>query len=237
MLETLKNIQSSKDLEVIIKELYGQLVSIHEFVDSITASRNINISIIKREGQKIGYIAWSIEKEKNADLDEEKEIFSLIVDEIVTLRDFRNSDISKMIIEDINALAKEKKCLSIEITLPSQTFWSIEDFVVYGKYVLSTFRVSKELKKKTEFVAIYNKIQVSVQPEIVEVMITKNDTFQLEVIESPKDYRRIIEEGYNPEIVSLLFYIEENQNLDELVQEINSITDWQEYSLSLLKNI
>ena len=60
------------------------------------------------------------------------------------------------------------------------------------------------------------------------------DAFQIEIIESPKDYRSIIENGYNPEIVSMVFYIEE-EKMEETIQEINNLCEWQEFAFSMVK--
>ena len=55
--------------------------------------------------------------------------------------------------------------------------------------------------KKTEFVQIFNTVSKGIKPEIIEVMVSKNEMYHLELIEEPLDYRKIIEEGYEPEIV------------------------------------
>jgi hypothetical protein len=67
-------------------------------------------------------------------------------------------------------------------------------------------------------------------------MVSKNGSYQLEIIEEPTDYRKLLEQGYNPEIISMVFYIED-EAIEESMKSINSITEWQEYSISLVKMI
>ncbi|MFW9852367.1 MAG: hypothetical protein ACFFDS_05465, partial [Candidatus Thorarchaeota archaeon] len=199
-------------------------------------SRNAQINLICLNEDNIGYIIWLVETEKEEDEEIKKEIKTLVIEEIVILSDYRNDDIVKQIISDIDILANQQTCPNIELTLPSQSFWLIPFFIQEGEYSSSVLRVSKELAKKTEFVQIYNTINEGIKPEFIEVMVSKNDTYGIEIIEEPSDYRRIIEQGYNPEIISMLFYIED-ENLEELLKSINAITDWQEFAFSLVKKI
>ncbi|MCK4971761.1 MAG: hypothetical protein KAS52_00435, partial [Candidatus Heimdallarchaeota archaeon] len=95
---------------------------------------------------------------------------------------------------------------------------------------------TKELQKRTEFVSIYNNANEKIKPEFTEVLVSKNDSYQLEIIEEPTDYKKLLEQGFNPEIISMVFYIED-EAIEESMKLINNITDWQEYSISLVKMI
>ena len=163
-----------------------------------------------------------------------EKVKTLVIDEIVILPDFHKPETAKELIGDIDDLSKNKECSMIEMTLPSQSFWIIPIFIQEGEYVTSALRVTKELQKRTEFVSIYNNSNEKIKPEFTEVMVSKNGAYQLEIIEEPTDYRKLLEQGFNPEIISMVFYIED-EAIEESMKLINSITEWQEYSISLVK--
>ncbi len=234
MFEKVDEKNNYEELRVVLENLYGEEISTKEFVDSAIVSRNAQINLICLNEKNIGYIIWLVEIEKEEEEEIKRDIKTLVIEEIVILLDYRDNDTIKQLLLDIDNLATHQTCPNIELTLPSQSFWLIPFFVQEGGYSSSVLRVSKELAKKTEFVQIYNTINEGIKPELIEVMVSKNDTYGIEIIEEPSDYRRIIEQGYNPEIISMLFYIED-ENLEELLKDINAITDWQEFAFSLVK--
>ena len=234
MLNHLTKIESSKELKLLLENLYGDHLTIQELVESMITAKNAKLSLIEHQDGAIGYLIWLTETEKEEEEEEITIIKTLVVDEIVILQQHQDLEVAKPFISELDNLAKEKECKSIEITLPSQSFWLIPIFIQEGGFTSSVLRVSKELMKKTEFVQIFNTVSKGLKPEIIEVMVSKNDMYHLEIIEEPLDYRKIIEEGYNPEIVSMIFYVEDEKMEDKLKQ-INDISEWQEYSFSLVK--
>jgi len=234
ILQDLSNPEASNELRELLEELYGEDISLEELIDSTFITRQAKIKLIVKDNRKIGYLIWFLESEKEEEMAETIE--TLIVDEIVILKDYHNKEIATELIGDIDRIANKNKVSNIEITLPSQSFWLIPSFIDEGGYSSSMLRVSKELAKKTEFIQIYNIIEKSIKPELIELMVSKGDTFQLEIIEEPKDYRGVIEGGFTPEIVSMLFYIED-VDMEKTLERINSITEWQEYTFSLIKRI
>ncbi len=236
MLKHITKIESSDELKQLLENLYGDHLSIQELVESMITAKNAKLSLIEHQDRIIGYLIWLIETEKEEEENKVTIIKTIVVDEIVFLNQHQDIEIAKPFIEELVNLAKGKECKSIEITLPSQSFWLIPIFIQEGGFSSSVLRVSKELMKKTEFVQIFNTVSKGVKPEIIEVMVSKNDMYHLELIEEPLDYRKIIEEGYEPEIVSMIFYVEDEQ-MEEKLKQINEITDWQEYSFSLVKSM
>lgn len=230
----LSNPQTSTELLNILKELYGEDILAQDLIDEAFLTKQAKINLIQQNNNDIGYLIYFIEKEK--DEESEKSIDSLIIDEIVILKAHHNIETANQLIQDIDSIKDSIKVNNIEITLPSQSFWLIPSFIDNGGYSSSMLRVSKELAKKTEFIQIYNTIEKGIKPELIELMISKNDTYQLEIIEEPKDYRSVIENGYTPEIVSMLFYIED-VDMEKILEQINAIADWQEYTFSLIKRI
>ena len=232
MLKKLSKPESSTELEQVVAKLYGEEVSISELIDSTTASKKVSISLFLEKEEIIGYLIWMLEIEVEEETKEK--IKTLVIDEIVILPDFHKPETAKELIGDIDDLSKNKECSMIEMTLPSQSFWIIPIFIQEGEYVTSALRVTKELQKRTEFVSIYNNANEKIKPEFTEVMVSKNGAYQLEIIEEPTDYRKLLEQGFNPEIISMVFYVED-EAIEESMKLINSITEWQEYSISLVK--
>jgi len=233
-LRELSNPQTSTELHDVLKELYGEDISPQDLIDATFLTKQAKINLIEQKNEKIGYLIWFLEKEK--DEESEETIDSLIIDEIVIMKTHYNTDTANQLIQDIESIEDKNKVSNTEITLPSQSFWLIPSFIDEGGYTSSMLRVSKELAKKTEFIQIYNTIEKGIKPELIELMVSKNDTYQLEIIEEPKDYRGVIENGFTPEIVSMLFYVED-VDMEKTLERINSITDWQEYTFSLIKRI
>jgi hypothetical protein len=233
-LRELSNPETSQELQDVLKELYGEDVSPQDLIDSTFLTKKAKINLVEQNNEKIGYLIWFLEKEK--DEESEKTIDSLIIDEIVILKTHHNIDTANQLIQNVENIKDESKVSSVEITLPSQSFWLIPSFIDEGGYSSSMLRVSRELAKKTEFIQIYNTIEKGIKPELIELMVSKNDTYQLEIIEEPKDYRSVIEGGFTPEIVSMLFYVED-VDMEKTLERINSITEWQEYTFSLIKRI
>ncbi|MCG3227156.1 MAG: hypothetical protein H7645_09565 [Candidatus Heimdallarchaeota archaeon] len=233
-LQELSNPQTSKELQDVLKELYGEDISPQDLIDTAFLTKQAKINLIEQKSEKIGYLIWFLEKEK--DEESEKTINSLIIDEIVIMKTHHNIDTASQLIQDVESIEKKNKVSNMEITLPSQSFWLIPNFIDQGGYSSSMLRVSKELAKKTEFIQIYNTIEKGIKPELIELMVSKNDTYQLEIIEEPKDYRSVLENGFTPEIVSMLFCVED-VDMEKTLERINSITDWQEYTFSLIKRI
>ena len=232
MFKAVKNPVDSSELKEIISILYGEQVSIQELIESTLTSKNATLSIINQNNTNLGYVVWLIETEIDDETSEKT--MTLIIDEIVVLPDFHNAETALELILDTDTLAKAKDCSMIEITLPSHSFWLIPVFIEEGKYITSALRVTKELEKRTEFVQIFNKSNESIKPEFIEVMASKAGDYQLAIIEEPKDYRKLLEEGSNPEIISMIFYLEV-ESVEESMKKINSIAEWQEYSISLVK--
>ncbi|MBY8999800.1 MAG: hypothetical protein KGD64_02700 [Candidatus Heimdallarchaeota archaeon] len=232
MLKNITKPESSKELKHVISTLYGDQVSSQELIDSTVAAKKASISLIEENNESGGYLIWLVETEVEEETKEK--IKTLVIDEIVLLPDFQTVETAKTLIESMDDLAKKEECTMIEMTLPSQSFWIIPIFIQDGEYATSALRVTKELQKRTEFVTIYNSSNESIKPEFVEVMVSKNDAYQLEIIEEPMDYRKLLEQGFNPEIISMVFYIEED-SIEESMKKINSIAEWQEYSISLVK--
>ncbi len=238
MFTELKNPNSSEELGNLLKKLYGSEISTEMFVEATLEDKNARISLIKAEEEDIGYLIWLKEKEiEEADEEEggkktETNIFA--IDEIVLLPSEQNEERAKEVVQNLDDEIMRNNCSIAEVTIPSQSFWLIPVLVNVGLFNVAILRVSKELEKKTEFVGIFNKIQEGIKPEIIELMISKEGTYQLELIEEPTDYKKILESGYSPEIVSMIFNVEENKE-KELLEEVNQITDWQEYAFSLVK--
>ncbi|MCG3220645.1 MAG: hypothetical protein H7641_04630 [Candidatus Heimdallarchaeota archaeon] len=233
-LHELSKPQTSTELKDLLEELYGEDISPQDLIDTAFLTKQAKINLVEQNNDKIGYLIWFLEREK--DEESEETIDTLIIDEIVIMKTHNNIEVANLLIQDIENLEKKNKVSNIEITLPSQSFWLIPSFIDEGGYSSSMLRVSKELAKKTEFIQIYNTIEKGIKPELIELMISKNDTYQLEIIEEPKDYRSVIENGFTPEIVSMLFYVED-VDMEKTLERINSITDWQEYTISLIKRI
>ena len=236
MFQDIKSPISSSELQILLKELYGDDVTNEMFVEATLENKDAHLNLIILDDIVSGYIIWFIEKEVEEEEELEEIITTIIltIDEIVVLPEKQNVENAKKIIGKIDELAKKNDCSIGEITLPSQSFWLIPTLTTIGDYNVAILRVSKELEKKTEFVGIFNKIQNDPKPEIIELMVSKEDVFQLEIIEEPTDYKKILESGYNPEIVSMIFNVEEN-NEEKLLNDVNKITEWQEYSFSLIK--
>jgi hypothetical protein len=236
MFQELKTPISSKELQILLNELYGDQVNTEMFIEATLGNKDAKLSLISFEEQICGYIIWLIEKEVEEDEDSGKKTTTTIlaIDEVVTRVCNQKQDTAEEVIKGIEEIAKKNKCSMVEITLPSQSFWLIPVLTTIGGYRVAILRVSKELERKTEFVGIFNKVQEDLKPEIIELMISKGDEFQLEIIEEPTDYKKIIENGYNPEIASMIFNVEENMG-EELLKKVNEIAEWQEYSFSLIK--
>jgi hypothetical protein len=234
----LKNPKSSKELENLIQKLYGSEISTDMFVEATLEDKNARISLIKAGEDNIGYLIWLKEKEVEEEDEEEggkkTEINIFAIDEIVLLPTEQNEERAKEVVQNLDKEIKKNDCSIAEVTVPSQSFWLIPVLVGVGLFNVAILRVSKELEKKTEFVQIFNKIQEGIKPDIIELMISKDGSYQLELIEEPTDYKRILESGYSPEIVSMIFNVEENKE-KELLEEVNQITSWQEFSFSLVK--
>jgi len=234
MLKKLSKPEVSTELEQVVAKLYGEQVSIQELIDSTTASKKASISLFLEKEEIIGYLIWMLEIEVEEETKEK--VKTLVIDEIVILPDLRKLETAKELIVDIDNLSRNEECTMIEMILPSQSFWIIPIFIQEGEYVTSALKVTKELLKRTEFVSIYNNANEKIKPEFTEVMVSKNDLYQLEIIEEPTDYKKLLEQGFNPEIISMVFYIED-EDIEESMKLINSITEWQEYSISLVKII
>ncbi|MCK4896421.1 MAG: hypothetical protein KAS47_06395 [Candidatus Heimdallarchaeota archaeon] len=232
MLKKLPKPETSTELEQVVAKLYGKQVSILELIDS--AARKASISLFLEKEDIIGYLIWMLEIE--VEEESKEKVKTLVIDEIVILPDFHKLETANELIGDIDTLSKNNECSMIEMTLPSQSFWIIPIFIQEGKYVTSALRVTKELQKRTEFVSIYNNANEKIKPEFTEVLVSKNDSYQLEIIGEPTDYKKLLEQGFNPEIISMVFYIED-EAIEESMKLINNITDWQEYSISLVKMI
>jgi hypothetical protein len=236
MFEKVDKKSNYEELKTVLETLYGEEISTEEFIESAIVSRNAQINLICLNEDNIGYIIWLVEVEKEEEEEIKKEIKTLVIEEIVILLDYRDDNTVNQLLLDIDNLANKQSCPNIELTLPSQSFWLIPFFIQNGGYSSSVLRVSKELAKKTEFVQIYNTVNEGIKPELIEVMVSKDDTYSIEIIEEPSDYKKLLEQGYNPEIISMLFYIED-ENLENLLKEINAITDWQEFAFSLIKKV
>ena len=236
MLKHLTKIESSEELKLLLENLYGEHLSIEELIESMITAKKAKLSLIEHQDEICGYLIWLTETEKEEEEKEVTIIKTMVVDEIVFMQKHQDVEVAKNFINELENLAKEKECKSIEVTLPSQSFWLIPIFIQEGGFASSVLRVSKELMKKTEFVQIFNTVSKGLKPEIIEVMVSKNETYHLEIIEEPLDYRKIIEEGYNPEIVSMIFYVED-EKMEEKLKQINDIANWQEYSFSLIKRL
>ncbi|MHA1551282.1 MAG: hypothetical protein ACTSUP_02135 [Candidatus Heimdallarchaeaceae archaeon] len=226
--------EASTELEQVVTKLYGTQVSVLELIDSTSATKKASISLFMEKEEIIGYLIWMLEIE--VEEESKEKIKTLVIDEIVILPDFHKLETAKELVGDIDTLSKSKECSMIEMTLPSQSFWIIPIFIQEGKFVTSALRVTKELQKRTEFVSIYNNAKEKIKPEFTEVMVSKNDSYQLEIIEEPTDYKKLLEQGFNPEIISMVFYIED-EAIEESMKSINGIAEWQEYSISLVKTI
>ncbi|MCK5409027.1 MAG: hypothetical protein KAJ30_02075, partial [Candidatus Heimdallarchaeota archaeon] len=226
--------EASTELEQVVTKLYGTQVSVLELIDSTSATKKASISLFMEKEEIIGYLIWMLEIE--VEEESKEKIKTLVIDEIVILPDFHKLETAKELVGDIETLSKSKECSMIEMTLPSQSFWIIPIFIQEGKFVTSALRVTKELQKRTEFVSIYNNANEKIKPEFTEVMVSKNDSYQLEIIEEPTDYKKLLEQGFNPEIISMVFYIED-EAIEESMKSINGIAEWQEYSISLVKTI
>lgn len=229
MFRDLDNPESSPQLKQLLYTLYGNEISIDEFVDSILGDTQEHISLLEVEGEPLGYCIWLIDIETDED-NEESRIF--VVDDLV-LKSFEQV---KQASKNIPSLIKEKalqtNCSLIDLSLPSQSFWLIPVFAEQG-FETTVLRVSKELVKKTEFVSIYTNITQSLSPQLIEVMVSKDDKFHLELIEEPKDYRRLLNENYTPEVVSIIFDLD-NYELLDLTEKVKEIAEWQEYAVSLI---
>ena len=234
MLKKLLKPEASTELEQVVTKLYGEQVSVLELIDSTAATKKATISLFLEKEEIIGYLIWMLEIEVEEESNEK--VKTLVIDEIVILPDFHKLETAKELIGDIDTLSKDIECSMIEMTLPSQSFWIIPIFIQEGKYVTSALRVTKELQKRTEFVSIYNNVNEKIKPEFTEVMVSKNGSYQLEIIEEPTDYKKLLEQGYNPEIISMVFYIED-EAIEASMEAINSIAEWQEYSISLVKMV
>lgn len=234
MLKKLSKPEASTELEQVVTKLYGKQVSVLELIDSTSATKKASISLFMEKEEIIGYLIWMLEIE--VEEESKEKIKTLVIDEIVILPDFHKLETAKELVGDIETLSKSKECSMIEMTLPSQSFWIIPIFIQEGKFVTSALRVTKELQKRTEFVSIYNNAKEKIKPEFTEVMVSKNDSYQLEIIEEPTDYKKLLEQGFNPEIISMVFYIED-EAIEESMKSINGIAEWQEYSISLVKTI
>ncbi len=234
----LKNPKSSNELENLIKKLYGSEISTEMFVEATLEDKKARISLIKTGEEDIGYLIWLKEKEVE-EADEEEggkrtEINIFAIDEIVLLPSEQNEERAKEVVQNLDEEIKKNNCSLAEITIPSQSFWLIPVLVNVGLFNVAILRVSKELEKRTEFVQLFNKIQEGIKPELIELMVSKDGTYQLELIEEPTDYKKILESGYSPEIVSMIFNVEENKE-KELLDKVKEITEWQEFSFSLVK--
>ena len=236
MFQELKSPINSKELQNLLNELYGDQVTTEMFVNATLENKESRLSLISSGDQICGYIIWLIEDEVEEDEDTGKKTTTTIlaIDEIVTRVCDQKQEIAEEIIKGIQEIVDKNKCSIVEVTLPSQSFWLIPIFTTVGGYRVAILRVSKELERKTEFVGIFNKVQQDPKPEIIELMISKGDDFQLEIIEEPTDYKKIIEEGYNPEIASMIFNVDEDMG-EEILKKVNEIAEWQEYSFSLIK--
>ncbi len=239
MFTEVKNPKSSQELEKLVKSLYGNEITTEMFVDSTLEDKNAKISLIK-SGEKItGYLIWLKEREIEEEDEEETsgkktEINIYAIDEIVILPEEQTEERAKDLVQDLDKEIKKNDCSIAELTIPSQSFWLIPVLVNVGLFNVAILRVSKELEKRTEFVQIFNKIQEGIKPEIIELMVSKEGAYQLEIIEEPTDYKKILESGYSPEIVSMIFNVEKNKE-EELLEYVNQIVEWQEYSFSLVK--
>lgn len=238
MFTEVKNPKTSQELEKLVKSLYGNEITIEMFVDSTLEDKNAKISLIKSGEKFTGYLIWLKEREVEEEDDEangKKTVINIYsIDEIVLLPEEQTEERAKELVQDLDEDIKKNDCSIAELTIPSQSFWLIPVLVNEGLFNVAILRVSKELEKKTEFVQIFNKIQEGIKPEIIELMVSKEGAYQLEIIEEPTDYKKILESGYSPEIVSMIFNVEKNKE-EELLENVNQIVEWQEYSFSLVK--
>ncbi len=239
MFTEVKNPKTSKELEKLVELLYGNEITIEMFVDSTLENKNAKISLIKSGEKFTGYFIWLKEREIEEEDEEEAsgkktEINIYAIDEIVLLPEEQTEERAKELVQDLDEEIKKNDCTIAELTIPSQSFWLIPVLVNEGLFNVAILRVSKELEKRTEFVQIFNKIQEGIKPEIIELMVSKEGAYQLEIIEEPTDYKKILESGYSPEIVSMIFNVEKNKE-EELLGYVNQIAEWQEYSFSLVK--
>ncbi len=239
MFTEVKNPKTSQELEKLVKSLYGNEITTEMFVDSTLEDKNAKISLIKSGEKFTGYLIWLKEKEVEEEDEEEvsgkkTEINIFAIDEIVLLPEEQTEERAKELVQDLDEEIKKNDCSIAELTIPSQSFWLIPVLVNEGLFNVAILRVSKELEKRTEFVKIYNKIQEGIKPDIIELMISKEGAYKLEIIEEPTDYKKILESGYSPEIVSMIFSVEKNKE-EELLEKVNQIAEWQEYSFSLVK--
>ncbi|MHA1303897.1 MAG: hypothetical protein ACTSQE_05185 [Candidatus Heimdallarchaeaceae archaeon] len=222
----------SQELEELIKTIYDEEITPKEFVDSIATSREETISLIKQKENVYGYFLWA--KEEEVDEEENKILQSVLsIEDLVFIPTFAELEEKAEIVSLIESKARDLKCDLIELSIPSQSFSFISLFLESGKYELSSLRVSKELERKTEFVKIFTDVKNEFSPQLIELLVSKNETYQLELIEEPTDYKKILEGGFKPEIVSLIFDLED-VNTDELFEKINDIAEWQEFSITLL---
>ncbi len=239
MFTEVKNPKTSLELEKLLKSLYGNEITTEMFVDSTLEDKNARISLIKSGEKFTGYLIWLKEREVEEEDEEEAsgkktEINIYAIDEIVLLPEEQTEEQAKELVQDLEEEIKKNDCSIAELTIPSQSFWLIPVLVNEGLFNVAILRVSKELEKRTEFVQIFNKIQEGIKPEIIELMISKEGAYQLEIIEEPTDYKKILESGYSPEIVSMIFNVEKNKE-EELLENVNQIAEWQEYAFSLVK--
>ncbi len=239
MFTEVKNPKTSKELKKLVELLYGNEITIEMFVDSTLENKNAKISLIKSGEKFTGYFIWLKEREIEEEDEEEAsgkktEINIYAIDEIVLLPEEQTEERAKELVQDLDEEIKKNDCTIAELTIPSQSFWLIPVLVNEGLFNVAILRVSKELEKRTEFVQIFNKIQEGIKPEIIELMVSKEGAYQLEIIEEPTDYKKILESGHSPEIVSMIFNVEKNKE-EELLEYVNQIVEWQEYSFSLVK--
>ena len=239
MFTEVKNPKTSKELKKLVELLYGNEITIEMFVDSTLENKNAKISLIKSGEKFTGYFIWLKEREIEEEDEEEAsgkktEINIYAIDEIVLLPEEQTEERAKELVQDLDEEIKKNDCTIAELTIPSQSFWLSPVLVNEGLFNVAILRVSKELEKRTEFVQIFNKIQEGIKPEIIELMVSKEGAYQLEIIEEPTDYKKILESGHSPEIVSMIFNVEKNKE-EELLENVNQIAEWQEYSFSLVK--
>ncbi|MCG3255737.1 MAG: hypothetical protein KAU62_06610 [Candidatus Heimdallarchaeota archaeon] len=239
MFTEVKNPKTSQELEKLVKSLYGNEITIEMFVDSTLEDKNSKISLIKSGEKFTGYLIWLKEREVEEEDEEEasgkKTVTNIFaIDEIVLLPEEQTEERAKELAQDLDEEIKKNDCSIAELTIPSQSFWLIPVLVNEGLFNVAILRVSKELEKRTEFVQIFNKIQEGIKPDIIKLMISKEGDYKLEIIEEPTDYKKILESGYSPEIVSMIFNVEKNKE-EELLENVNQIAEWQEYAFSLVK--
>ncbi len=231
MLIDLKKPLESEELKELLISLYGSEVSVKDFVETSLASKDENLSLIQIDEKIIGYCVWEVEIDKDEDDGEEKRI--LVIDELVIKQSDNSKNDSNAITKELEKKAKLLKCSLIDLSLPSQSFHLVPFLAEQKTFELSALRVTKELTKKTEFIQIYNKIGEDLSPQLIEVMVSKDDAYHLELIDEPSDYKSILEKGYNPEIISMIFEVEEN-NINEVIEKVKTIAEWEEYTLSFI---